>query len=607
MTESPATPIRPTPRPPRTPSVLGPIFTKELRCTGRRKRHYVVRFAYLALLTIVLVLMWMSTVAWLDNAPPAYRIMQMPYAGKMIISTIIWFQFIGTQLLAVILLSTSISDEVYHRTLGVLMTTPITGFQIVMGKLFSRLWMLFVLLGVSVPLLAIVRVFGGVPWGYVVIGMCITFTAMLAAASLSMLLSVFCRRAYMVILFSLIIGGVVYGLFPFLVVLSMTRTGPESELIATLAAANPFITMGLVTGEMFTPQLRGMFPYSWVLHCLVSLGVSGAVLAFCVSVVRKAALSQAAGQPAARTRPTSVVRRTTASPGRSASAAPAAVAPQRTIRRITGAPVVWKELRSSIFRGRSKAPIIVLIVAVALVLTYASWGRGLKDNYCHAAYLVVFTIIGTLTTAVLSAVSVTSEKESRSWPILLATPLSSWQIVWGKFVGLLWRSVPGWVLPLAHGALFVLCGLIHPVWMLHVVILAGWVTVFLAGTGLLFSTMTRRTTTAVVLNMGLGLFLWVILPFLSGYIMSLARSGDDVMKVMAYSNPLYQAGIIGAGTGGRSNASSTLSGLSFGWWGLREMGFWTMTWLLVAVGAVHSGIGLLLVWVSSQRLRRKVF
>ena len=600
MTESPAPPSRSTPR---TPSVLGPIFTKELRCTGRRKRHYVLRVVYLALLTIVLVLMWMTAVAWLDDVSLAYRIARMSEAGKAIITAIIWFQFIGTQVLAVILLSTAISDEIYHRTLGVLMTTPITGFQIVMGKLFSRLWMLLVLLGVSVPLLAIVRVFGGVPWDFVVAGMCITFTAMLFAATLSMLLSVFCRRAYVVILFSFIIAGVVYGLIPFLIAMSAGESGQrEEEIVATLAAANPFLTLFLVTLEMHEPRAVGMVAYSWPLYCAVTLGVSAAVLAFWVVVVRKAALSQAGG-PGAGARPSSVVRRTTAPPIQSASAG---VTSRRAIRRVTGSPVVWKELRATLFRSRAKAPIIALVIVIALALTYASWGEGLTDRYAHISYLVVFTMIALLTTTVLSAVSITSEKESRSWPILLATPLSSWQIVWGKFVGLLWRSLPVWALPMAHGALFALFGLVHPAWLLHVVLLGAWVTVFLAGTGLFFSTMTRRTTPAVVLNLSLGVTLWIILPFIAGFVTSLTRGDDDVMRVLAYSNPVYQAGVIGAGTGGEPNAATPLSDLHFDW-GPDWMTFRETTWMLLGIGAGYAAVGLLMVWVSSRNLRKKVF
>ncbi|MHC4286078.1 MAG: hypothetical protein ACYSWZ_24365, partial [Planctomycetota bacterium] len=111
--------------------LTGPIFGKELRVSSRRRRNYVLRFAYLAILTVFVVLVWHSMVKFQGAA--AYRISQMSEAGLSIITTIIIFQFVATQLIAVVMLSTSISDEIYNRTLGVLMTTPINSFQIVMG------------------------------------------------------------------------------------------------------------------------------------------------------------------------------------------------------------------------------------------------------------------------------------------------------------------------------------------------------------------------------------------------------------------------------------------------------------------------------------------
>ena len=152
--------------------LTGPLLDKELRVSSRRRRNYVLRFAYVLLLTIFVVIVWLSVVKFQGTA--AYQKSRMAVAGKTIITTIVTFQFIATQLIAVIMLSTSISDEIYHRTLGVLMTTPISSFQIVMGKLFSKLLQLILLLAISLPLLAIVRIFGGVPWNYVLSSLCIT-------------------------------------------------------------------------------------------------------------------------------------------------------------------------------------------------------------------------------------------------------------------------------------------------------------------------------------------------------------------------------------------------------------------------------------------------
>ncbi|MHC4501313.1 MAG: ABC transporter permease, partial [Planctomycetota bacterium] len=174
--------------------LTGPIFDKELRVSSRRRRNYVLRFAYLALLTTILALIWVEEMRYRGSA--LYRVSRMARAGQTIISFIIWFQFFATQLVAIIMLSTSISDEIYNRTLGLLMTTPINSFQIVMGKLFSKLLQLILLMAITLPLLAIVRVFGGVPWDYVLSSLCVTLTAVIFVGSLSLFFSIFSRRAY---------------------------------------------------------------------------------------------------------------------------------------------------------------------------------------------------------------------------------------------------------------------------------------------------------------------------------------------------------------------------------------------------------------------------
>jgi len=146
--------------------LTGPIFDKELRVSSRRRRNYVLRFVYLAALTLYVVLIWLASVHESGYGPSgsgAYRISMMSRAGQTVILSIVAFQFAAMQLIAIVMLSTSISEEIYHKTLGVLMTTPVGSFKIVLGKLLSRLLQILILLAISLPLLAIVRVLGGVP------------------------------------------------------------------------------------------------------------------------------------------------------------------------------------------------------------------------------------------------------------------------------------------------------------------------------------------------------------------------------------------------------------------------------------------------------------
>ncbi|MHC4584778.1 MAG: hypothetical protein ACYS3N_09620, partial [Planctomycetota bacterium] len=89
--------------------LTGPLLDKELRVSSRRRRNYVLRFAYVLLLTIFVAIVWLSVVKFQGTA--AYQKSRMGLAGKTIITTIVMFQFIATQLIAIIMLSTSISDE----------------------------------------------------------------------------------------------------------------------------------------------------------------------------------------------------------------------------------------------------------------------------------------------------------------------------------------------------------------------------------------------------------------------------------------------------------------------------------------------------------------
>ncbi|MGB2865072.1 MAG: ABC transporter permease subunit, partial [Sedimentisphaerales bacterium] len=190
--------------------LTGPIFDKELRVSSRRKRNYFLRFAYVCLLTAFIASAWIVMVKTGSSASVAYQVSRMSEIGKYVTITIVWFQFISIQLIAIVMLSTAISDEIYNRTLGLLMSTPVSSLQIVIGKLFSKLLQLVLLLAISLPLLAIIRVMGGVPWDYVVSSLCITLTAAIFAGSVSLVFSITNRHSHSVIVRTVLICFLFY-------------------------------------------------------------------------------------------------------------------------------------------------------------------------------------------------------------------------------------------------------------------------------------------------------------------------------------------------------------------------------------------------------------
>ena len=104
--------------------LTGPIFDKELRISSRRKRNYVLRIAYLGILLLLVIAIWANMVDR-RSGNAVYQASRLSEAGLAITMTVVVFQFYAAQILAAIMLSNSISDEIYNKTLGALMSTPI--------------------------------------------------------------------------------------------------------------------------------------------------------------------------------------------------------------------------------------------------------------------------------------------------------------------------------------------------------------------------------------------------------------------------------------------------------------------------------------------------
>ena len=584
--------------------LTGPIFDKELRVSSRRRRNYVLRFFYVVMLTLFLVLVWIPMMA--RSGSSLYQISRMAETGKFIVVYMVWFQFCAIQVLAVILLSTSISEEIYHRTLGLLMTTPINSFQIVMGKLFSKLLQLVLLLAISLPLLAIVRVMGGVPWNYVISSLCITLTTVIFVGSLSLFFSIFSRRAYIVIIVTCITLWIVFAMLPVGIYaiwdIANIRTS-EKALFEWLFLPNPYCNLFFKTIMMVEPRgAAGAPTYFWPLHCAVMLAASALLLLISMIIVRKVALRQATGQLDG----SGGKRRSRRDSSKVAPSDQPALA--GAFRRVIGPPIIWKELRSPLF-GRHKIRFWVLASAglILLLVTYylCALARALDDRDTHLTYAVIFMGVGMLFTVVLPATSITSEREARSWPVLLATPLDDKDILFGKIAGSLRRCSPAWLLLFGHIIIFSLTGFIHPLAIIQMGILVIWIAVFLSGSGLYFSSRFKHTTTAVVMNIALAVIIWAMLPMLMGIIASintpLTIEARRLVEAYLDTNPFVQTvSIIWATT--PDGMVQNYSWPGFGYMNAAE----TTVWLLACmIGYIL--LSLLFAWRAKHRFRRNIF
>jgi len=598
---------------PRLGWLTGPIFGKELRVSSRRCRNYWLRSVYVLLLTVFVAVVWMSIAEYHGNA--AFMQSRMAVAGSQIVTTTVVFQFIATQVLAVIMLSTAISDEIYHRTLGLLMTTPINSLQIVMGKVLSKLLQLLQLLGITLPVLAIVRVLGGVSWSYLLSSFCITLTSVLLAGALSLAFSIHNRRAYAVIVRTIFVLGSFYfflplavaamlraNLVPGLGMLGLGRSSTANVILVVLAHLNPFCGIFQTTwGALMPGQVPG---FHWPLHCLLSLGMTGAVLAWSMRIVRGVALRQATGQ--LNLSPKAKWWR---KKRRADAMAAADGVSEGPVKRVVGPPVIWKELRAPFIQGvNNRNSYIGLAMAVlALLITYASGAREgvLDEDFAHVSYGQLFLLMGIVFSVVFSATRVTAERESQTWSLLLATALPDYDILLGKAVSAFRRCLPIWGLLAGHVMLFVLIGYIHPMAILHVFLVATWVTFFVIGAGLYFSTRFARTTSSVVASFALVVGLWVVAPALIG-LLGVMGQRSDLSAYYLRSHPVRQMSMIMDGEAGVQNANLSWSALRYeSRQGLLSVG--QMTGMLVETALIYIGAALVFFWRAKCRLRRSIF
>jgi ABC-type transport system involved in multi-copper enzyme maturation permease subunit len=173
---------------------LAAVGVKELRGRMRGRRAFVILTIYLLLLgsfawmmELILERQYSGTVA--NSA--AYASSQI---GQGIFVALVMLETLLVVALAPAFTAGAISLEREKQTLDMLATTPVSSLSIVVGKLFSALTYLFILIFASIPLTAIVFVFGGVAPDDVIRGYAVLLATALGLGSVGIFFSALIKR-----------------------------------------------------------------------------------------------------------------------------------------------------------------------------------------------------------------------------------------------------------------------------------------------------------------------------------------------------------------------------------------------------------------------------
>ncbi len=420
--------------------IFGPILDKELRVSSRKKKNYFLRSVYIILLCLFILFVSLTSIITVRTPnSPLYQASRSAEIGRLITIVIVWFQFIISQILAMVMLSSSISDEIRTGSLNVLMTTPVNSFQIVTGKFFSKLLQIFLLLAISLPLLAIIRVFGGISWDYVVLSLCVTISALIFTGSLSLFLSIFYRQAYSVIVLETIIYLFIFAFLPILS--AGVGLGYTSTIRDTLISTNPFWVLFVATQTMFPGSTPAYF---WGINCLYLLCLSGIILGISVWKVRYAAL-----------RSFSVIHKNNESKKVIRNEKGEEVAHyyeyKGNIKRVIGAPIIWKEMYNGFLGEGWTSKFIYIVIALALILSaiqafrYYNISRIAPLQISSFVRLAIYFIM-ILRLAAASASSIAREKEGRTLSMLLVSPIDDKDIIRGKVKAAILKNIPLFIL-----------------------------------------------------------------------------------------------------------------------------------------------------------------
>ena len=168
---------------------LTAIWMRELRGRMRGKRAFIFITIYLAFLV---ALLWTVLRASLEAA--SLGAVEQVLVGRAIFIGVIFIETLVVVALAPAYTAGLISSELEKQTFDLLAATPISSVAIVVGKLFSGLSYLVLLVAVSIPIASLAFFFGGLAVETLLLGYLLLFVTAVGIGTIGIACSAIMRR-----------------------------------------------------------------------------------------------------------------------------------------------------------------------------------------------------------------------------------------------------------------------------------------------------------------------------------------------------------------------------------------------------------------------------
>ncbi|MBO7725103.1 MAG: ABC transporter permease [Thermoguttaceae bacterium] len=470
---------------------IGPVFTREVTISPRRARTFVGRAVYGGILLLL------TATAWLVMTGTQLIVDTGDFSrfGSALFRLIAPLQLMMILFFSAVLAAGGAAREKERKTLVLLLLTRMTNSELVLGKLLASLLEVIIFVLISVPLLILIALFGGVSYPQIFRAALVTLFSALLCGSVGSCIALWRESTFQAISLTVLlivlwlavwqlVGGGFFGAR--LAGLDAARlAGAMSPWRALFAAISPDASAasgGLLSGlAALTAPIAGFLAASSVLIAAVNLLAILRVRVWNPSrearqtvpeddTWRKSA-SRAQNVPADNPydnltdnlfaleaeHPDLVA----ANPAESAVPAsdkvkidPALSAAGGKVRPVWNNPIIWREIRTHAYGRRNLiiSAVYLLLAAMSFIAVHSLYAGGAAPGAARlAGPLVPLFILSFLLVNAQAVTSLTAERDGGTFVLLLVSDISPKEFVWGKLGGAFYNMRLAVVIP------FLLC------------------------------------------------------------------------------------------------------------------------------------------------------
>ena len=229
-----------------------PIVKKDLQVTARSMRLSWGLFAYEAVLTMVFLL----ALSVIKQESSSYYRSGNVYGHLIYLFPVLSIaQVCIVAMIVPVMTASAISGERERQTLDIMLTTCMSPFSIVLGKVMSAVLRVLFFVAAGMPIMSLAFVVGGLSWSYLFYFVLTIVLLSLLSGSIGILCSAFCRRSIAAVILSYVFYFIIYVLTFLPIFLKTLLTQGESAGESPLfLLINPIIFfeeffMQLMSGE----------------------------------------------------------------------------------------------------------------------------------------------------------------------------------------------------------------------------------------------------------------------------------------------------------------------------------------------------------------------